>query len=450
MAAILTDTIRKNIAGLFYDQVTSTTDSNEYYIGIGKAEQYPDNDTLVNPTRTRFNEREARSVLQSVKKVTSTSYVIPRYNWSSGSIYTAYNDTVVGIPTNTYYVLTEDQEVYICLQQGKSATGATNTSTVKPSFTDAGVSEREAFETSDGYRWKFLYALSATKANSFLSASFMPVEKVELDSGDANAFEIQQLNVQNYAIGGQITGIRIVSGGSGFTSTPTVSIAGNGSGAAATATISGGSIVKIEMNNESAALGSGYDFASISLSGGGGSGAILKPIITNRNGIGNDPRDDLKSSSIMMNTKPDGTEGGTFVIGQDFRQILILKNIKDTSGNQFTDNLGKALKYISMQTPTAFAKDDIIRGASSGAAAHVVDVDSTNVFYTFNDYTGYKSFVDGELVEDSDGSLSGIIDSADLSSVVDPYSGEILYIENRARVVRSADQTEDIKVIITV
>lgn len=450
MAAILTDTLRTNIARLFFDQVTSTTDSNEYYIGIGKADQYPNNDTLVDPTRTKFNEREARSTLQSIKKVTSTSFVVPRYNWSSGTVYTAYNDATVGIPVNTYYVLTEDQEVYICLQQGKSATGAINTSTVKPSFTTAGVLEREAFETSDGYRWKFLYALSATRANSFLSASYIPIERIILDSASASAFEIQQLNVQNYAIGGQITGVRVVNGGTGFTSTPTITINGNGSGAAATATISGGSIVKIEMNNESAALGSDYDFASITLSGGGGSGAVLKPIITNRNGIGYDPRDDLKSSSIMLNTKPDGVEGGTFVVGQDFRQILILKNIDDISGTRYTDTLGKALKYINMQTSTAFAKDDIIRGASSGAAAHVIDVDSTNVFYTFSDYTGYKPFTDGELVEDSDGSLSGIIDSADLSSVIDQYSGELLYIENRARVVRSADQTEDIKVIITV
>ena len=32
---------------------------------------------------------------------------------------------------------------------------------------------------------------------------------------------------------------------------------------------------------------------------------------------------------------------------------------------------------------------------------------------------------------------------------VDKLSGEILYIENRAPVTRSANQTEDIKVVIT-
>jgi hypothetical protein len=450
MAAILTDTIRTNISELFFDEVNNSSDSHEYYIGIGKSSEYPAGDTLIDPLRTRKEEREARSALQSVKKVTAVSYVIPRYNWTSGSIYTGYNDAVVGIPANTYYVLTEDNEVYICIQQGKTAGGSANTSTVKPSFTDAGVEEKEAFETSDGYRWKFLYAISATRANSFLSAGYLPVERVILDSGSASAFEIQQLNVQNYSIGGQITGIQVTNGGAGYSSAPTVTISGNGTSAAATATISGGSIVKIEMNNESAAMGSGYDYATVSFSGGGGAGAVALPIITSRRGIGFDPRLDLKSSSIMLNTKPDGTESGKFVVDQDFRQILVLRDIENNSGTQFGDTTGKALKYITMTTPTNFANDDIIRGVSSSAAAHVVDVDSTSVYYMQSEYTGYRSFADGELVEDSDGSLSGIIDSAVKFSDVDAYSGEVLYIENRARVVRSTDQTEDIKVIITV
>ena len=33
---------------------------------------------------------------------------------------------------------------------------------------------------------------------------------------------------------------------------------------------------------------------------------------------------------------------------------------------------------------------------------------------------------------------------------VDKYSGDLMYIENRAAVTRAADQTEDIKVIIEI
>ena len=35
-------------------------------------------------------------------------------------------------------------------------------------------------------------------------------------------------------------------------------------------------------------------------------------------------------------------------------------------------------------------------------------------------------------------------------TLVDKYSGDLMYIENRAAVTRAADQTEDIKVIIEI
>ena len=370
MTAILTDNIRKNLAKLFIDQVQSTTDSNEYYVGVGKSTQWNVSDTTITPVRTLREERLARANLQSLKKVASSSFVVPRYNWSSGTIYTGFNDATVGIPSNAYYVLTENNEVYICLQQGKSATGAANTSTVVPSYSVAGVSVSQAFETADGYRWKFLYSVSAALANSFLSAGFAPVSFQTDSSGALSGISRDQALVQEAAVGGQILGGTVISGGSGYTSAPTVTVVGNGTGAAATATISGGVVVKVEMNNESAGLGSGYDYANFTLSGGGGTGASVRPIITSIDGIGKDARNDLKSSSIMMNVKPDGSESGDWVLGNDFRQIVVLKNPTDSAGTLFTDNTGRALKYLALTTTgAAFANNTIIRGASSSAGA---------------------------------------------------------------------------------
>ena len=72
----------------------------------------------------------------------------------------------VNHPTNSYYVLTEDNQVYICLQQGKSVTGTANASTVKPTGTVA-----KPFKTADGYVWKFLFSLSAARSSKFLSSN---------------------------------------------------------------------------------------------------------------------------------------------------------------------------------------------------------------------------------------------------------------------------------------
>lgn len=456
MPAIVTEQFRKKLANDLLIEINNTGDSNEYYIGVGKSDAYGATDTTTTPVRCIREEREARNNLQSVKKVANASFVIPRYNWTSGTIYTGYNDAIAGIPSNSYYVLTEDNQVYICLKQSKGATGAPNTSTVKPDFAVAGVGEGQAFQTSDGYVWKFLYSLSATSAANFLSAGYIPVEKVLWnapgDSSSLTPFQLEQLLVQRAAIPGQILGITLTNGGSGYTSAPTVTINGNGTSAAATATISGGSVVKIEMNNESAALGSGYNYADVEFSGGGGSGAAARVIIGPIGGIGADPRDDLKSTSLMFNIKPSGTENGTFIVDNDFRQITLLRNIEEwDSSARFTGASGRAMKYMRLTSlASSFSIDKLLVGGTSGAKAYIDDIDSDLIYYHQNENTGFIAFADGEALTESDGSGTGTADSANLHGIVDNFSGEMLYVENRARVIRSSSQTEDIKVIITV
>ena len=72
-------------------------------------------------------------------------------------------------------------------------------------------------------------------------------------------------------------GIKVVSGGTGYTTAPTVAITGGGgTGATATATISAGKVSSITLT----AGGTGYTTApTITLSGGGGSGATATPLL---------------------------------------------------------------------------------------------------------------------------------------------------------------------------
>lgn len=453
MVAIATDPLKKKLIDLLFQEADNGTDSNEYYIGIGKADTYDSSDTVATPLRTIEEEREARNNLQSVKKVTGTSFVIPRYNWSSGSIYSAWSDNVVGLPTNPYYVLTEDNEVYVCVKQGQDAIGNANTSTVKPSYTTAGVDQTAAFTTADGYTWKLVYALSASKANAFLSSGFVPIQDIAIDSASANAFELQQLNIQNTATPGQIVGLEIISGGTGYSSAPTITINGDGTGAAATATISGGVIVKVEMTN----FGSGYNFAGATVSSGA---AVLRPIIGPRDGVGKSAIEDLKATSVMFNIKPDGAEGGDFNVTNDFRQILLLRNLTltDSAGGDgpiFTDTSGKIGRFMTLTGTIAasgLVVDELITGGTSGVTAFVDELDSASgniVYYHQNSNNIAGEFTDGEAIT-GDGVGSATIDSGNKYTSVDMFSGDLLYIENRAKITRSAAQTEDIKVIITV
>ena len=473
MPAIITDTTRINILEALLTEVnTTSTDTNRYYITIGKSDQYNTNDTTITPVRTKAQERDVRNNMQSVKKVEATSFVIPRQNWTGNREYSAYSDAVEGIPTNSYYVMNEINEVFICLKQPKNNAGVGQVSVNEPTA-PSGANINVPFTTADGYVWKFLYQISAGQANNFLSANFMPIEKVIKDSADCNTFELLQKKVQATALKGQILGIEVTSGGSGYTSAP-VTIRGNGVNGFATATMSGGAITKIDMDSHGfIGLGRNYDYAEVVI-GGNGTGAKARAIIGPPDGIGADPRNDLKSNSLMFNIKPNGIvqstlfPSGDFIVGNSFRQIGLLKNPLQgdsaTAGVNFNLTSGRAMRAFRDSNAVDFdaIKGQIMSDASTPPIKAILDIVTDDeaskvkgqnmiMLYHQNDSTGFGVFpiTPGNPINITAGGITRAIDS-DLPPQVDPYSGELLYVENRASILRDASQQEDIKVIITV
>ena len=465
MAAIITNTFKQQLIQDVYNEVyfPDSGSTHKYYIGIGKSEQWDSSETVPDPVNSPRDIRNLRAGLQSIKSAGDLSFVIPRYNWTSGAIYQGYDDNFSAIPSNSYYVLTEDNQVFICLQQGRAATGTINTSTVKPTKPGTDALAVKPFKTSDGYIWKFLYSIGSVRSNSYLSANFVPVEKV-LDSdtlGRAHTLvEEEQILVQNASVPGQVIGVAVTAGGTGYTSAPTVTINGDGVRASATAFVSGGAVVKIELDSSTdsaISMGQGYNFASIAFNGGGGTGAKARAILGPDSGMGSDPRIDLKSTSLMFNTKPDGIQDSDFIVGQDFRQVALIRDPKVADGDSdFNGTSGKVLRYLQLQAVASESfKDIIIEGVTSGAQAHVDDVDSDRLYFHQSELTGFKAFNEGEVVQG--GGVSGTLVASGVDGDTDAFtnddieklSGDILYIENRAPVFRSANQTEDIKVVIT-
>ena len=70
------------------------------------------------------------------------------------------------------------------------------------------------------------------------------------------------------------------------------------------------------------------------------------------------------------------------------------------------------------------------------------------IYYHQTDSTGHTAFQDGEALTEANGAGSGIIDSALIEAEVDRNTGDILYIDNRSPVLRSAVQSEDVKIIL--
>ena len=452
MSAIIRDNLKVNIFETLLDDINGNS-ANKYYIGIGKTDIYNDSDNIIDVNNFLYDERLARGNLESIKKVTSSSLVAVRNNWSKGRIYNSWNDKKVN---NPFYVLTDENEVYVCVQQGKDNTGEVNPSTVQPS---AGSNKRNIFKTyPDNYAWKYLFAIQAAKIDNFLTAGFFPIEKAEDSNSNGDQFVIQEDARLNKA--GQIIGIEILDSGEigdyEPLSPPIITIEGNGNASdiLASVTISDeGRIIKAEIDIDSnlgLLGGNNFDYASIKLTGDG-SGS-LRPIIGPKEGLGANPLNDLKSSSIMLNIKPQGLEDGQFNITNDFRQISLFKNLKNNNDDTiFNSRVLKVNRSLSLSDNSVpFVINEEIEGQTSGITAYIDEIDSNgNIRFHQNERTINGNFEDGESLEGNEGGR-GTIDSGNITSSIDIYSGDLLYTENRAPISRGADQTEDIKIILTV
>ena len=121
----------------------------------------------------------------AAKKVTSgdVSHITPRVNWESNTNYTAYTHQNSDLFANNYYAVTEDFNVYKCLQNNLS-NGA---STIQP--TGVGLS---IIELSDGYKWKYMYSISPQDILKFTTSSYIPVKKVGNTDDGSVQFDIEQ------------------------------------------------------------------------------------------------------------------------------------------------------------------------------------------------------------------------------------------------------------------
>jgi hypothetical protein len=446
MAAIITDRIKKIFLQQLDDDVAGGI--NNYYVGVGRPIDWNNTDDAPDPENTGREIRNAQVNLMSIKKIEAHSFVIPRYSWSFGSIYSGYNDNTDGHPLNSYYVLTDENKVFVCLEQGKNANGQAVTSTVKPISTAT-----SAFELADGYRWKFLYSIGSLRTSQFVSANFIPVDKfTSFDSSDTIDV-VQQVGIHNAATPGQITGYTMTNNGSGYTTVPTVNVVGDGISARGAATISGGQVTKIEVKDSGGgdfAFGTGYTWASLEITGGGGTGATARPVLAPSDGFGSDPREDLRSQAIMFSLSPTGSEGDTWVTDNDFRQVCLIRNpTLPNSNTLFTAETGNAMYKMRLSSNSvSFSPDKTIEGSTSGAEAHVATIDSDFLYYIQTETTGFTPFSDGEAINETDGDGQGIADSASIPGDINKISGDVIFIDNRAAVQRADDQTEDIKIII--
>jgi hypothetical protein len=448
MSAIITHDLRLDTTEKFVDGLSTTN----YYLGLGKPDAWPlDSSTSLEvPTVPVESDNASRGVwdnLIGVKKLSTTdiTYAAVKNRWATGTAYTAYDDDHANIEGQIFYVTTDLYNVYICLRTGIDSSGVRTNSTVSPDV-GVGTPVSGVVKTTDGYVWKYLYTISTATANSFLTTEFIPVAKLTSDDGS------EQWDVQDNAVDGAIYRIKVVSGGSGYTS-PTVTITGDGTSAAATAVVVSGVITEILLETAAPTSssdytnGSGYNYAEVTVAETGHSGtvAVLKAVMGPPGGFGKNARRDIRAHYAIINKGFNTSEetGGIPTSGE-FRQISIINN-PEASGTDITGNDYNACKSLSVSG--SFTPGEVLVGSSSGAGGTVVEYDSTSgsekVYYTQNEDDGYTQFTTSDTIGSGAHSITAVNASA-----LDYDSGRVIFMENRDAVTRSSSQIETIRLVI--
>jgi len=496
MTAIITEKFRQHNAGQFYESFTEAS-ANTYYLFIGKATSFTTGTTGgsdTSPPTPSDGPGEEFYVWDDMiggKKITSSfvSYAIPRRNWANGTTYDQYHHNVnssnaatsgaTNIYDSTFYFMTTDFRVYKVLDNN----GGTAYSGSAPT------SESTAPFELGGYVLQYIYSLTASEIDKYLSTDFIPI------STDST--------VSAAATDGIISSLKITAGSSYTNGTYYAAVYGDGTSAGT----SSGAIMRITVASNSIASfgltagtdttihagGAGYTYGTVNLASGytfsdaalttasaiGGSGGSVDVIISPKGGHGSDAVKELGGHYVMMNATLAQAEGDDITTANDFRRVGLVIDPYDygttTVATSSTFRQTYALKLTS--TSGTFDVDEKISQTSTSAIGKVVEWDSSNniLYYQqerFGDYgtngtTGaYVAFSGANEVTGATSGAYGTPDASADSAVTlsggntitftDGYanpelavdSGNIIYIENRKPISRASDQTEDIKLII--
>jgi hypothetical protein len=274
-----------------------------------------------------------------------------------------------------------------------------------------------------------MYTITTSDALKFLTNDYM---SVRTDSTVAAA-----------AVNGGLDVILVTNGGTGYSSNPTVTIVGDGTGATANATanVTSGEVESIEVT----AAGSGYSYATVTIAGGGGSDAAGRVIIPPKNGHGNNAIEELGGKFVMINVRLDGSEANTISTANDFRKIALVRDPFEygTTTRALATNYRQTWR-ITVNPNTNFTIDETVTVGSNTAS--VVEWDSVNNYLYVNAQLP-MSFANGETIIGGTSAATGTITGIQNPGLA-PYSGDVLYVENRSPISRAADQIEDVKLVI--
>ena len=486
MAAIITEKFRQHNADQFHESFSEAAAST-YYLFIGKSSPFTTATsggtdvappTPVDDVTTEFYKWDSMLAAKLIS-ASDVSFAIPRRNWTNNTTFDMYehdvssSNTTTSGATNlyesTFYFMTSDYRIYKVLDNngGTAYSGAEPTSEVTGPF------------ELGGYTLQYMYKLTTSQVQKFLTSDFMPVTT---DSA-----------VESAAADGSLDVVRVTAG-SGYTDGTYYSpIDGDGSNGVVEIVVTGGAIAAQSSTGTNVfTAGTNYTFATVDLTDvytdsalttagniGSGTGGAVTPIISPKGGHGKDAVAELGGHFVMVNVKLEQAEGDDLTVANDFREVGIVVDPYNfgttTVSSASTRRMTYAVKMASAPS-VAYEVDEKITQSTTGAVGRVVEWDSTNniLYYLQERFENYGiDSTDNTVAFSGANTITGassgaaatpsstasetvtlaggtnlVFTSGYANPELDPNSGNILYVENRRPISRASDQTEDIKIVV--
>ena len=385
------------------------------------------------PTETdaAINDYFKRGVLAKQLSLENASLVVPRNNWTSNTVYNTYD------ANENFYILNSKDQVFKCLSNVSTGTASTQ----QPELTLSTTSLEEPYvETSDYYKWKYMYTLTSLQKQKFLTDDWMPVSINKFVRAAAEPASIDIVTVTN-------SGNNYTDG----TVQNIITIDGDGTGAVLKANVSGGQVKNIIIQNR----GNYYTYANLTFTdveGGVGSLAAATVSITPHDGHGYDPTYELRASTILFNVEFEQTEGGALPVDNDFREVVLLRNPYVYNTTTLATAKTYSLYTLIKVSPGVgdFNNDEVVyQGATYGSATFTADVisfsETPNLLY-LNNVRG--TLQTNQAIRGLQTGAIRIVNSV-TNPTLDLYSGKILYISDKLPITRDPAQTERIRFILS-
>jgi hypothetical protein len=458
MAAIVTDSFRRNNAQFFLSDIAKQ--NAKYYLGIGKSDKWASDEDILNlnvptPLGIPSDDSDIKSNLATLIKVNAnnSSLVVPHIKWKSGERYKAYSPSDVecfyhseieGGPINPCYAVVSGR-IYLCLKSGNIPTNGMPTS----------VDYRATSYGNDGYVWILIDNVSTITANIYTD------QFISINSGVVTEAVASTVAADG---GGLLYGFSVINGGSDYTAVNSVTfIARNINNTTFSiecpivTNVTTGAIEKVLLpsnysyNDASSKniVDGNFVFSNASL----GFGAVIVPHIAPMTGFAYKPSSILPSwyVGISIDAADNISNDGLYI---PYRQISVLKDV-EYSATSSIDTIA-ALRYLTLpSSPTNIpSTGDIIKFGTTGITAYfdnfsTVQVNGSaqhRVYFHQNLTTGYG------VIPPTGSFTTPSNDTINYTSVNDneyvPRSGEVIFAENRRKIIRQSAQTEEIKIII--